>query len=442
MPGTPGMHVWNVAELLQGKEQFAMLLLNHAISKENATSLQNLWCKACVRVSVDGGTNDYYKYILHHPDKNCLSNGASSSMASINNNSQHKKFNSMSGDSIKPESIGPKSFNSQSLQFLLNLNQDNCKTTNSPGKNDLVFKNLSNNSYSIQIESTNQCNGKLYPFLHTGIPLPDFISGDFDSVDPKILQHFSRLGVNIIPTPEQDETDFTKALRELNKYLESRPSIQVSIVLVAVEISALRFDHVFGNINTLHKAQKLLPSLPVILLSGSSVHFLLSAGHHVISSPGFPSPEDNWCAYVPLSGPSVVSTKGLKWDVENCVVQFGGLVSTSNQFASPDGSAHISTDKPLLFIMGTPLVLADNNSIPAADNASRAADAAIPATDDVTLAAVDVTPTADDVTPAADNFTSTSADSTPTKDYAHLDKILPDIVQHESPRPSVVRPDE
>ena len=47
------------------------------------------------------------------------------------------------------------------------------------------------------------------------IPLPDFISGDFDSIDESIKDFYKEKGVAIIPTPNQDETDFTKALHEL-----------------------------------------------------------------------------------------------------------------------------------------------------------------------------------------------------------------------------------
>ena len=51
------------------------------------------------------------------------------------------------------------------------------------------------------------------------LPLPHIISGDFDSVHPCLLKHYGGLGVRIIPTPNQDETDFTKAVKELWKHV-------------------------------------------------------------------------------------------------------------------------------------------------------------------------------------------------------------------------------
>ena len=45
---------------------------------------------------------------------------------------------------------------------------------------------------------------------------PHYVSGDFDSIEPSVLEHVRTLeAVKVIHTPDQDETDFTKALRIL-----------------------------------------------------------------------------------------------------------------------------------------------------------------------------------------------------------------------------------
>lgn len=53
-------------------------------------------------------------------------------------------------------------------------------------------------------------------------PLPDVISGDFDSALPDLLKIYATKGVRIVPTPDQDETDFTKALRVLAGLVEEQ----------------------------------------------------------------------------------------------------------------------------------------------------------------------------------------------------------------------------
>lgn len=53
-------------------------------------------------------------------------------------------------------------------------------------------------------------------------PLPDIISGDFDSVKPELLKLYDKLGVKIIPTPCQNETDFTKALAVMAQFIQDK----------------------------------------------------------------------------------------------------------------------------------------------------------------------------------------------------------------------------
>ncbi|KAK7073271.1 cAMP-dependent protein kinase subunit [Halocaridina rubra] len=87
--------------------------------------------------------------------------------------------------------------------------------------------------------------------------LPSFISGDFDSIMPDLLSHYSKLGVDIIPTPDQDETDFTKALRELGKYITQRNIIVKHVVVIAA-VNSDRFDHIIANLSTLYKITRFL----------------------------------------------------------------------------------------------------------------------------------------------------------------------------------------
>lgn len=50
--------------------------------------------------------------------------------------------------------------------------------------------------------------------------LPELITGDMDSLSQQVLNHFvSRDNrIKVVVTPDQDETDFFKALRELSNY--------------------------------------------------------------------------------------------------------------------------------------------------------------------------------------------------------------------------------
>lgn len=61
--------------------------------------------------------------------------------------------------------------------------------------------------------------------------LPHIISGDFDSILPAVKCFYKDVGVKIIETPSQDDTDFTKALRIFSNTLKES-NICVSIYCI------------------------------------------------------------------------------------------------------------------------------------------------------------------------------------------------------------------
>lgn len=83
--------------------------------------------------------------------------------------------------------------------------------------------------YSAQVNVT--VDGGTYRWLHyleeQGIDLlngnnteyvPNLITGDMDSCSPLILEKLKSMGSMIIKTPDQDHTDYTKALLQLGQY--------------------------------------------------------------------------------------------------------------------------------------------------------------------------------------------------------------------------------
>lgn len=58
-----------------------------------------------------------------------------------------------------------------------------------------------------------------YPAL-VGTENPDLITGDFDSITDRTMTHFKETSTTeIVHTPSQDYTDFTKSLMELAPYI-------------------------------------------------------------------------------------------------------------------------------------------------------------------------------------------------------------------------------
>lgn len=176
---------------------------------------------------------------------------------------------------------------------------------------------------------------------------PDLVTGDFDSCTDESMSYVTRLNCRIIKTPDQNATDFTKSLITLqNTGYDS----EISRVLVLCESSG-RLDQIMANINTLFLAQKILPNAYVFLRSSNSLSWLLPAGVHRIDIPPRLVHERIWCSLIPIGHPVVCSTSGLRWNLDERVMEFGSLVSTSNTYSEQE--VEIKNDSAVLWCMGT-----------------------------------------------------------------------------------------
>lgn len=203
----------------------------------------------------------------------------------------------------------------------------------------------------------------------SGLRRADMLTGDFDSISDGTIAKLEAVGTVIIPTPDQNATDFTKALLELRPHMiENDVSICAGMIrddsdnicpkiesVVTLVDTGGRIDHIMANINTMCHALELLPpNSNVYGLCSKSMSWLLTPGvEHIIEVPASLVQQQRWCSFVPIGGASRVTTTGLKWNLGECasrrfvrfvveprffctdntVVQFGGMVSTSNTYA-------------------------------------------------------------------------------------------------------------
>lgn len=194
--------------------------------------------------------------------------------------------------------------------------------------------------------------------LHTA----DVISGDFDSIDAKLIERLqsprrvlkqaagtvkkdSEPAINepvkmpqVVETPCQKETDFTKAIRVVQGL---KPDIQFFFGIYHSDGS--RIDHIFGLVNTLHIIKK---SIFLVNTQSNTISWLLQEGNHTILKPRGQEP----CSLVPFTGPTDVKTHGLQYNLHSSTpLSFGGLVSTSNFCYDQKEKIVIETNREILW---------------------------------------------------------------------------------------------
>ncbi|XP_057461865.1 thiamine pyrophosphokinase 1-like isoform X1 [Actinidia eriantha] len=154
---------------------------------------------------------------------------------------------------------------------------------------------------------------------------PDVIKGDMDSVRQEVIDFYTNLGTKIIDESyDQDSTDLRKCVAYIR---DSTPNLEKSnlCILVAGALGG-RFDHEIGNINVLCH----FSTMRIVLLTDDCLILLLPSTHrHEILIQS--SVEGPHCGLIPIGMPSErTTTTGLKWNLSDTEMRFGGLISTSN----------------------------------------------------------------------------------------------------------------
>lgn len=187
---------------------------------------------------------------------------------------------------------------------------------------------------------------------------PNMVTGDFDSISQESMQYFSKIPpTNIIRTEDQNETDYTKALKELAKYCD-KEAIELDSILVICDSSG-RPDQFLGNIHTMFKFANILPNVELFHISCKSISWLLREGEHKIDIPKKLREDKEWCALVPIGNPAMVTTRGLKWNLDKQILEFGHLISTSNTY-NGDEFVIVINDNTVLWLMSIENLMYDD----------------------------------------------------------------------------------
>ena len=218
--------------------------------------------------------------------------------------------------------------------------------------------------------------------LHAaGLPAPDVIAGDLDSIGPEVWAHYEQQGSRVLEDRDENAPDFAKALRAVHTAGASAGADAPKPLEAILVFGGLdgRADQAFAQLHQLYAEAERTPySLapasadshepsagsggsssrtlerapadgpPVYLVAGANVAFVLREGRNVIHTRRSEGSAAGRCVgIIPLGRPAVVSTKGLQYDVADWPTSFGTRVSTSNYVARDD--VVVTTDVKVLF---------------------------------------------------------------------------------------------
>lgn len=166
-----------------------------------------------------------------------------------------------------------------------------------------------------------------YQFLRDHHIVPDFISGDFDSVEdiPDAIK--------VIHTPNQEFTDFDKVLQIL-----SDKGFKTVHVFGA---SGKEQDHFLGN---LHTALQWKSKLNLTFFDNHGYYFLADKTSEIKNC------FDKTISLVPLPEATGIVTVGLQYALNNETLAFGDRIGTRNKAVADNISISFKTGNLFLFI--------------------------------------------------------------------------------------------
>lgn len=194
--------------------------------------------------------------------------------------------------------------------------------------------------------------------------VPQIIVGDLDSVTHDVLEYYRGHGTVIVTQVSQYSLDFTKAVLAAQLYMYSDESRQKLLDCDYDEVNGLaelaqmytfdkdaliyftgalggRLDQSIQLLNQLYLLAEQFPSLDAFFVTKHDVVFLLRKGKNYITYTSrslFSKSKTPSCGLLPLGGQQVVlSTCGLRYDVDHWPTRMGGDVSSSNALVGIDG---------------------------------------------------------------------------------------------------------
>ncbi|EIN03724.1 Thiamin pyrophosphokinase [Punctularia strigosozonata HHB-11173 SS5] len=180
--------------------------------------------------------------------------------------------------------------------------------------------------------------------------IPDLVKGDFDSLRDDVKAYYTSQGASVVHDEDQYSTDLMKCVHALEEK-EKSEGVQVPVVqyeLILLGGLSGRLDQTVHTLHYLHKMRKSRDT--VYAFTDDNVGWVLDEGDHEIHvDQTLFGPT---CGLLPVGiETTTLTTRGLRWDIENWESSFDTRISTSNQFVPGQDVVRVSTTRPIWWCM-------------------------------------------------------------------------------------------
>lgn len=176
-------------------------------------------------------------------------------------------------------------------------------------------------------------------FTDSKVPilLPNLICGDFDSIKENVYSFYKQKGsIRIERNSDTSNTDLDKCLDKIKNIINETDKI---LILGA---TGNRFDHACANIKSLYTYASLKN---MYLLGEDNFLFLLNKGKNVIHVDDRVFKKN--CGLLPIGEKCIVTTVGLKYNLNNEQLSFDTIISSSNEIT--EENVQVISSAPLLW---------------------------------------------------------------------------------------------
>ncbi|KAG9040366.1 hypothetical protein FS837_000735 [Tulasnella sp. UAMH 9824] len=171
--------------------------------------------------------------------------------------------------------------------------------------------------------------------------LPDLIKGDLDSIRPEVRQWYEGRQVDVVRDPDQYSTDFMKCVASVDA-LEAASGSPDQLGIIVLGGLSGRLDQTVHTLSYLHKLRTRRDRIFVV--TDDDVSWVLDSGEHDITVDR--SLLGPTCGLLPVGvGSTILSTRGLEWNLTEKESSFDGMVSTSNWIV--EDRIWIKTSQPI-----------------------------------------------------------------------------------------------